>query len=158
MLINPMWQDSWPKACSAVRGIPGHGENSVTGHHDFWLVPDLKPLGITMQQKSKFTACAMELPVLTAWKPHVSSPEAHTRLFPLSIHSPAFLGPTMKAKKSLEVTEKLFFLIQCDSLTQISLCLWISLCYQLFSRLIAAMATAHHSAQTQAEVLDTILA
>ena len=72
VVINPILRDSWPKACSAVRGIPGHGENSITGHHDFWLVPDPKPLGISIQQKSKCTACAMELPVLTAWKQHMS--------------------------------------------------------------------------------------
>ena len=112
VLINPILQDSWPKPCSAVRGIPGHGENSVTGHHDFWLVPGPKSLGITMQQKSKCTVWAMGLPVLTAWKPHVSSPEAPTLLLPLSIHSPAFLGPTMKAKKSSEVTGKFFYRVR----------------------------------------------
>lgn len=78
--------------------------------------------------------------------------------FPLGAHTPSwnwasrsytFPGPSIKAKNFSEVIEKLFFM-ECNSLTRISLCLWISLCSQLFSRLIAAMATAHLSKQTQA--------
>lgn len=114
------------------------------------FVTGSKSLPTDTQQKSSFTACPMDFSILTSQKQHTAHLLRHTHPSCVwAVTHSAFLEPSIKAKKSSRVTEKSFF-IECDSLTQISLCLWISLCYHLFSRLIAAMATAHPSTQTQA--------
>lgn len=142
-------QDCWPHAWKGPRGIPIMGWG-VTQHLDSIIfVTGPKPLATDRQWKSTFTTCS-GLPYSNCLETAYCSPlQAHTPLLPLSSHSLCISRAIYKSCKSSEVTEKLF-LIECDSLTQISLCLWISLCYHLFSRLIAAMATAHPSAETQA--------